>query len=79
LQNFIKKYCTEETIGEEGGFTIQANIDRKVLDTIISDISGQSLTNGVNKIYSYCSKTYSGYSLKSLLKKFIGVFMKYYT
>jgi hypothetical protein len=49
------------------------------LDTIIADISGQSLANGLNKIYTYCTKTYSGYSLKSLLKKFMGIFMKYYT
>lgn len=79
MQNFIKKYCTEEEIGEEGIFTIQADIDPKVLELIRNDISGQSLSGGLQKILAYCNKTYSGYSLKSLLKKFMGIFMKYYT
>lgn len=46
---------------------------------IIADISGQPLTNGLQKIVIFCEKSYSGYSLKSLLKKFMAVFMKYYS
>lgn len=79
LQNFIAKYCKEEGAGEEGIFTIQPSIDHKVIDSIIADLSGQPLTSGLHKLTLFCEKQYSGYSLKSLLKKFLGVFMKYYT
>lgn len=41
-------------MGEEGEFTIQSNIEHKVLDSIINDISGQPLTNGLQKIVAFC-------------------------
>ena len=41
-------------MGEEGGFTIQSNIDHKSLDLIIADISGQPLTHGLQKIVTFC-------------------------
>ena len=80
LDLFLTKYCKEEQgINEEGIFQISKNIDPKVIDGLINDLSGQPLVSGLQKLVSFCEKKYSGYSLKSLLKKFFSVFMKYYT
>jgi molecular chaperone GrpE (heat shock protein) len=70
LETFIRKYGSSEDTSEEG-FSIQGGVDQKSIDGLINDLSGQSLTVSLNKLSVFCEKQYTGYSLKSLLKKFM--------
>ena len=57
---------------------MQGVVDKKVIEAIISDLSSNNFNNRLQKYIEFTEKTFSGYSLKTTLKKFMGLFMKYY-
>ena len=79
VDSFIKKYCKDEGMtGEESTISVQGVVDKKVVEAIISDLSSNNFNNRLQKYIEFTEKTFSGYSLKTNLKKFMGLFMKYY-
>jgi hypothetical protein len=79
VDGFIKKYCKDEGMSaEESTISVQGVVDKKIIEAIISDLSSNNFNNRLQKYIEFTDKTFSGYSLKTNFKKFMGLFMKYY-
>ena len=76
---FIKKHFKEEgNISEEQSLSIQGAVDIKTLEATLVEVSPQTISSKLYKLLEFCEKNHSGYSLKSLIRKFSNIFTKYY-
>lgn len=81
VDGFIRKHCKQSeafSITEETSLSIQGTVDIKTIESTTNDLSNASVSPKLQKILEFCERQFSGYSLKLVLKKFMGIFMKYY-
>jgi hypothetical protein len=79
LDTFIRKYAKEEgAIAEESSLSIQGVVDAKALEATLSEVAPQTIGGRLAKLLDFCEKSHSGYSLKSLVRKFTNIFTRYY-